>query len=181
MKETSDPAAVRFGPFQFEPITGRLLRPWLGCFAAGPASVEVVRVGDGSRPVAVLGSAPPAHERDAQPSPGGRYLAWISDARGDTEVVVRDVRSGETLGTWPAGEAGWAPDGSRLLVGVHRRWQALAVTADAATRLPSASLPTGIRVPGESAATSDLEVVLQWARDVRRQAPVTPRPLTVGR
>jgi DNA-binding winged helix-turn-helix (wHTH) protein len=122
-----------------------------------------------------------ADEWDAQPSPDGRYLAWISDARGETEVVVRDERSGETLGTWPADEARWTPDGATLLVGVDRRWQALAVSADADSRLSPTALPAGIRVPGSRPATTDLEVVLQWARDVRRHAPVLPRPLPVVR
>ena len=50
-------------------------------------------------------------------SPDGRYLAWISDARGDLEVAVGDARTGETLGTWTGTEARWCPDGTSLLVG----------------------------------------------------------------
>jgi hypothetical protein len=130
-------------------------------------------------PHAVVATA--ADEWNAQPSPDGRYLAWASNARGETEVVVQDVRSGETIGTWPASDARWTLDGAMLLVGDDRRWQALAITADAASRLTPAPLPAGLRLPGAPPAATDLEIVLQWAREVRRQVPVMPRPLPVVR
>ena len=122
-----------------------------------------------------------ADEWDAQPSPDGRYLAWISDARGDVEVIVGDARTGDTLGTWSGSQARWSPDGTRLLVGDGRHWQALALVDDAAPRLTPATLPVGIRLPGAPPPTTELEVVIQWDRDVRQQAPVAPRPLPVVR
>ena len=123
----------------------------------------------------------PADEWDAQPSPDGRYVAWLSDARGDVEVIVGDARTGDTLGSWTGTEARWNDEGTRLLVGDGRRWHALALVDDAAPRLMPASLPVGIRLPGAPAATTALEVVIQWDRDVRQQAPVAPRPLPVVR
>ena len=125
--------------------------------------------------------ATPADEWDAQPSPDGRYVAWLSDARGDVEVIVGDARTGDTLGSWTGTQARWNDDGTRLLVGDGRRWHALALVDDAAPRLMPASLPVGIRLPGAPPTTTELEVVIQWDRDVRQQAPVAPRPLPVVR
>lgn len=125
--------------------------------------------------------ATPADEWDARPSPDGRYLAWTSDARGDVEVVVGDSRTGEPIGTWTGTQARWSADGTRLLVSDGVRWQALAVVDDGTPRLVPAALPTGIRMPAPPPVTSELDVVIQWDRDVRQQAPVAPRPLPVVR
>ena len=62
-----------------------------------------------------------------------------------------------------------------------RHWQALALVDEAAPRLTPASLPAGLRLPGAPPPTTELEVVIQWDRDVRQQAPVAPRPLPVVR
>lgn len=142
-------------------------------------SLDVWTVGvDGAaRPVV----ASSANEWDAQPSPDGRYLAWLSDARGDTEAVVRDAQSGEVIGTWPASRIRWTPDGARLLVGTSHRWQALEVSPAATSPLTPTAVPAGLRVPATRQAATELDVTLQWARDVRRQVPVVPRPLPVVR
>ena len=123
----------------------------------------------------------PADEWDAQPSPDGRYLTWLSDARGDMEVVVANVRTGETLGTWNGGQSRWSPDGAMLLVGTGRHWQALTLTDEASPRLVLTPLPAGLRLPGLPPPSTELEVVIQWAVEVRQQAPVAPRPLPVVR
>ena len=144
---------------------------------------------NGSLDVWVVGAAgevrpavtSPADEWDAQPSPDGRYLAWLSDARGETEAVVRDLHSGETLGTWPASRIRWSPDGARLIVGTNRLWHALSIVAGSPAPLTPAPLPAGLRLPAMPPSATDLEVTLQWARAVRRQVPVIPRPLPVVR
>lgn len=39
--------------------------------------------------------SPGAHDRDAQWSPDGKYIAYISDASGETELYVQDAESGQ--------------------------------------------------------------------------------------
>ena len=142
-------------------------------------SLDLWVVPNGQPARAIL--ATPADEWDARPSPNGRYLAWISDARGDVEVAVGNAHTGEALGTWTGTQARWSADGTRLLVGDGSRWQALAIVDDGTPRLAPAAVPVGIRLPSAPPPTNELEVVIQWDHDVRQQAPVAPRPLPVVR
>jgi len=152
--------------------------------------LDVWSVSPGSRAVTTI--ATPANEWQAMPSPDGRHLAYLTDARGDIEVVVRELASSATIGTWPASEVRWSPDGALLLVRDGRHWQALALPASSedsarpssarpATGLHAVALPSGLRLPASAEPATTLDFVLQWAREVRQQVPVAPRPLPVVR
>ena len=144
--------------------------------AAG--SLDVWTVGPDAAANAVV--APPHNEWDAQPSPDGTQVAFVSDARGEPEIVVRDVTSGEALATWPGAQARWRADGAALLVREGRRRQAVAWDP-ARHRLVHTGMPPQLPLPAAATPATELDVVLQWARDVRQQVPVAPRPLPVVR
>ena len=144
--------------------------------AAG--SLDVWTVGPDAAAHAVV--ATPHTEWDAQPSPDGRQVAFVSDARGEPEIVVRDVASGEALATWPGAEVRWTADGAALLVREGRRWQAVAWDPTRHRLVPS-GMPPQLPLPAAATPATELDVVLQWARDVRQQVPVAPRPLPVVR
>lgn len=80
-----------------------------------------VPVKDGS--VRNLTATSGVREKDAQWSPDGQRVAYISDAPGmQHQLVVRDQLGREPARTWPLGKTGyftlldWSPDGQRLVL-----------------------------------------------------------------
>jgi tricorn protease len=63
---------------------------------------------------------PGAHERNAQWSPDGKFIAYISDATGETELYLQDVAGGETKQLTRNNDTyirslKWSPDASTLV------------------------------------------------------------------
>jgi hypothetical protein len=121
MTQTCDPAAVRFGPFLYEPINGRLLRA--------------------------------AHELGAPP----RALAILGCLLRQPGLLVTK---------------------QHLLDEV---WKDAFVTDTSLSSARGDASTAGLGLPGQPPPAIELEVVIQWALEVRQQAPVAPRPLPVVR
>ncbi|MCD7938409.1 MAG: PDZ domain-containing protein [Tannerellaceae bacterium] len=63
---------------------------------------------------------PGAHERDAEWSPDGRYIAYISDLTGETEVYLQDAEGGEPVQLTKNNDTyirsvTWSPDSKKIL------------------------------------------------------------------
>lgn len=63
---------------------------------------------------------PGAHERDAQWSPDGKYIGYISDATGETELYLQSIESGAPVQLTKNNDTyirsfKWSPDGKKLV------------------------------------------------------------------
>ena len=63
---------------------------------------------------------PGAHERDAQWSPDGKYIAYISDATGETELYLQDSEGGEPIQLTKNNDTyirtfQWSPDSKKIV------------------------------------------------------------------
>ncbi|MCD8193229.1 MAG: PDZ domain-containing protein [Tannerellaceae bacterium] len=63
---------------------------------------------------------PGAHERDAQWSPDGKYIAYISDLTGETELYMQDAEGGEPVqltrnNTTYIRSFSWSPDAKKIV------------------------------------------------------------------
>ena len=63
---------------------------------------------------------PGAHERDAAWSPNGKYIAYISDVTGETELWMRDAEGGEPIQLTRDNDTyildfGWSPQSDRIV------------------------------------------------------------------
>ena len=82
--------------------------------------------------------SPGSNDRGAQWSPDGKYVAWIGDATGETEVYLYDVAAGEAkqltknADTYIRGLQ-WAPDSKHILI-TDRKNRADEVSLDGARR-----------------------------------------------
>ena len=81
---------------------------------------------------------PGANEREADFSPDGKYIAYISDKTGETEVYLHDTETSETVQLTSGSdtyirEVIWSPDSKRLLY------------TDRKNRLVSVSVPDGAK------------------------------------
>lgn len=64
--------------------------------------------------------SPGAHDREAQWSPDGKHIAYISDATGETELYLQPAEGGETVqltkdNTTYIRSFGWSPDASFII------------------------------------------------------------------
>lgn len=64
--------------------------------------------------------SPGAHERSAVWSPDGKYIAYISDITGETEVYMQDANGGEPVQLTKNNNTyirslGWSPDASKII------------------------------------------------------------------
>lgn len=64
--------------------------------------------------------SPGAHERDAQWSPDGKYIAYISDATGETELYLQEADGGEPVQLTKDNDTyirtfSWSPDAKKIV------------------------------------------------------------------
>jgi len=111
---------------------------------------------------------PGAHERDASYSPDGKYIAYISDATGETEVCLYTVETGETTALTKGNDAyirgiEWSPNSAYLLYTDRKN---RLVLLDVAKKSKSVVVQDPLGAPGGASFAPDSRW-LAYTRDAK--------------
>ncbi len=133
---------------------------------------------------------PGAHERNAQWSPDGKHIAYISDATGETEIYIQDINKIEAIQLTKNNNTYirdfvWSPD-SKFIVYTDRsnRLNMLNVASKNATTLlqDPVGKPSGVNISPDSKwitytrmESNDFNVVYAFNIETKKEYPITDK------
>lgn len=137
-----------------------------------------------------LTHTPGANERGAVFSPDGKYIAYISDRTGETEVYLQDVEKSEPVQLTKGNDTyirslTWSPDSKTLLYTDRKnRLVSLSIPAGTKTVLmtnPSAELRVSAFSPDSKwiaytkPAENDMSIIYVYNLETKKEYPVTEK------
>ncbi|MDR2118348.1 MAG: PDZ domain-containing protein [Tannerellaceae bacterium] len=137
-----------------------------------------------------ISRTPGAHERNAQWSPDGKYIAYISDATGETELYLQDANGGEAKQLTRNNDSyirafKWSPDARQIvytdrknrimLLDVPAR-KATVVWQDPVSEIRGVSFsPDNRWLTYSRIAENDFSIVYVYHIDSKKEYPVTDK------
>jgi tricorn protease len=133
---------------------------------------------------------PGVHERNAQWSPDGKWIAYLSDATGETELWMQDARGGEPAQLTKNNDTyirdfGWSPDAGKIAYTDRKnRVNLLDVQSKAVTRVLEDPLgeirgvsfsPDGRWLTYARMAANDFRIVYVYHIADKKEYPVTDK------
>ena len=137
-----------------------------------------------------ISRTPGAHERDAQWSPDGQWIAYISDRTGETELYLQPAEGGEPIQLTKGNDTyirsfQWSPDAKRIVYTDRKNRINLAdVAARKVTNLSQSSLgeaqgvnfsPDGKWLTYARVSENNYYIVYLYNIEARKEYPVTDR------
>lgn len=137
-----------------------------------------------------LTHTPGANERGAEYSPDGKYIAYISDRTGETELYLQDVEKSEPVQLTKDNDTyirslSWSPD-SKTILYTDRKNRLVSISIPTGTKTvlltnPSAELrvssfsPDSKWIAYTKPAENDMSVIYIYNLDTKKEYPVTEK------
>lgn len=134
--------------------------------------------------------SPGAHERDAVWSPDGKYIAYISDISGETELYMQDAKGGEPVQLTRNNDTYirsilWSPDASSVLftdrenrinlINVSSKQKSVVLTDPAMEFRNVCFSPDNNWLAYTRLAENEMEVVYVYNLKTKKEYPITDR------